>query len=90
MLTMDGSKEETGAAVDDVDVLMMFNADSSPRVFCVPQTPHPGKWRLMIDTGLPPPHDFYAEDKAPQIEEDALYKVRPRSMVMMFSSWQRS
>lgn len=89
MLTMDGSKEETGAEADDIDVLMMFNADTSLRVFCVPATPHEGKWRLMIDTGLTPPNDINPEDSAPEIEPDALYKVRARSIVVMFSSWKR-
>lgn len=89
MVTLDGSKEETGAEIDDVDVLLMFNADTHVHLFCVPSTPHPGKWRLIIDTGQPSPQDIYTEDVAPEIESDTPYKVRPRSMVMMFSSWGR-
>jgi len=90
MLTMDGSKDEIGADADDVDVLMMFNADTLPHIFCVPHTPHEGKWRLIIDTGLPSPQDIRPEDEAPKIEPDTPYRVRPRSMVVMFSSWERN
>jgi len=89
MCTMDGSKEETGAAEDDVDVLMMFNADTVVHLFCVPATPHEGNWRRIIDTGLPSPDDIRPEHEAIEIEADTPYKVRPRSMVVMFSSWER-
>jgi glycogen operon protein len=90
MCTMDGSKEETGADRDDVDVLMMFNADTALHLFCVPTPPHAGNWRLIIDTGLPSPNDIRPESEAIEIEPDTPYKVRSRSMVVMFSSWQRT
>jgi glycogen operon protein len=89
MCTMDGSKEETGAAEDDVDVLMMFNADINVHLFCVPPSPHKGKWLLIIDTGLPAPNDIRLESKAIRIKPNTPYKVRPRSMVVMFSTWRR-
>ena len=53
MCIIEGSKEEAGAEEDDVNVLMMFNADVEPRLFHLPPTPHKGQWRLIIDTGLP-------------------------------------
>ena len=89
MCTMDGSKEETGANKDDVDVLMMFNADTSVHLFCVPPPPHEGKWLRIIDTGLPAPDDICPKRKSVTIEPNTPYKVRSRSIVVMFSSWQR-
>jgi glycogen operon protein len=88
MCTMDGSKVETGAAEDDMDVLIMFNADTKPHLFYLPPTPHQRNWRLIIDTALAPPHDFYVEADAPKLKVNTAYRVRDRSMVVMFSYWQ--
>jgi glycogen operon protein len=88
MCTMDGSKMETGAAEDDVDVLIMFNADIKPHLFYLPPTPHQRNWRLIIDTALDAPNDFYPEAEAPKLKVNTAYRVRDRSMVVMFSYWQ--
>jgi glycogen operon protein len=91
MITMDGSKEETGADRDCVDVLMMFNAKTEPQLFQLPSTPHQGNWRIMIDTGKRTPHDIYDEDKAPVVKLQAkAYRLQPRSLVVMFSRWMRA
>ncbi len=90
MCTMDGSKEETGAAADDVDVLMLFNADNVPHAFFLPQPPHPGNWRVIIDTSLPSPYDYYDEGSAREIQrKTTTYRVQPHTMVVMFSRWER-
>ncbi len=89
MCTIEGSKEETGADKDDVDVLMMFNADIESRLFTLPPAPHKGVWRLIIDTCLPSPHDIRPENEAVEVESDT-YEVLPRSAVVMFSSWERT
>jgi glycogen operon protein len=88
MCTMDGSKEETGAGEDDVDVLMMFNSDVYSHLFHLRPPPHEGNWHLTIDTGLASPNDIRPEREAVEIKK-AIYRVRPRSMVVMFSSWER-
>ena len=89
MCTIEGSKEETGAAKDDVDVLILFNSDVESRQFSLPSTPHQGKWHLVIDTGQPAPNDIYPEDKAPEVTGD-IYETQPYSMVVMFSPWTRT
>jgi hypothetical protein len=90
MVRLDGSKEETGAERDDIDVLMLFNAGPEPRLFFLPAPPHLGDRRLMIDTSRPAPYDVYAEDRAPELHpKSKTYRVQPHSMVVMFSSWRR-
>jgi glycogen operon protein len=90
MARLDGSKEETGADRDDLDVLLLFNASSESRQFFLPELPHHGNRRLMIDTSRPAPYDVYAEDKAPELHpKSKTYRVQPHSMVVMFSTWRR-
>ncbi len=89
MCTIEGSKEETGADEDDVDVLMMFNADIKPRLFDLPPAPHQGIWRLIIDTSLPAPNDISPESEAVEVA-NATYEVKPHSMVVLFAGWERA
>jgi len=90
MMRMDGSREETGADVDDVDVLMLFNADTLPHLFSLPETPHQGNRLLIIDTSRPAPYDIYTLETALELfHKSTTYRVQPRSMVVLFSSWER-
>jgi len=89
MCTMDGSKEETGAGEDDVDVLMMFNPTDKVRLFQLPPTPHQQHWWLAIDTSLPFPLDIRLRQDSRALKISSTYLVRPRCVVVMFSSWQR-
>ncbi len=88
MCTLDGAKEETGAEVDDVDVLMMFNADEVARLYYLPPAPHAGRWHLALDTARPSPHDIYPPGQEVELEPTIAYHVRGRSMVVMISKWQ--
>ncbi|MCP4625966.1 MAG: hypothetical protein GY850_21015, partial [bacterium] len=89
MCTLDGSQEETGAKEDDVDVLMIFNADEYPRLFHLPPALHHrsarnGCWRLLLDTGLPCPGDIHPPGEEIELKK-AIYRVKGRSMVVMIS-----
>lgn len=88
MCAIDGAKEETGADRDDIDVLMMFNADDCHRLFYLPPAPHNGRWRRVIDTGLPAPNDIHPEAEAAELEPAIAYPVKARSMVVLISRWQ--
>jgi glycogen operon protein len=90
MCTMDGAKEETGAAEDDVDVLMMFNSDTRTRLFYLPPAPHNGRWRLALDTGLPSPLDIHPAGTELALEPTIAYPVKGRSMVVMISNWRNT
>lgn len=90
MCTMDGSKEETGADKDDVDVLMMFNASEESRLFYLPPAPHKQSWWLVVDTSHPPPLDIRLRQDSLQLKSASVYYVKSRSVVVMFSSWQRT
>ncbi|MCL4295143.1 MAG: glycogen debranching protein GlgX [Anaerolineae bacterium] len=88
MCVMDGSKEEIGAPADDVDVLMMFNADTRPRLFYLPPAPHNGRWRLALDTGQPSPLDIHPLGEELELEATIAYPVKSRSIVVMISRWR--
>jgi isoamylase len=90
MCTMDGAKEETGATEDDIDVLMMFNADTRSHLFYLPPTPHPGIWHVIIDTSLTAPNDIRAPGEEVELEPAIAYHVKGRSMVVMISKWDES
>ncbi|MBI1879708.1 MAG: glycogen debranching enzyme, partial [Chloroflexi bacterium] len=87
MCTLDGSREETGAATDDVDMLMMFNAADRTRLFYLPPAAHSGRWRLVLDTGQPSPLDIHPTGSELELQPTIAYPVRARSMVVMISKW---
>lgn len=87
MCSMDGSKAETGASEDDVDVLMLFNVRIKPCHFQLVASAHGGHWQLVIDTGQPSPHDIYEEADAVEVKS-SIYRLQPRSMAVMFARWE--
>jgi isoamylase len=87
MCILDGSKEEIGAAEDDVDVLMLFNSDDRSHLFYLPPAPHDGRWRLALDTSLPFPYDIHPPGQEVELEPAIVYHVKPYSMVVMISKW---
>ncbi len=87
MCTLDGGKDETKSKKDDVDVLMLFNADPHARFFYLPAPPHNGCWELLIDTGLSSPRDIRPEEQALPHPNGIPYLVTGRSMVMMIAHW---
>jgi len=89
MCLLDGSREETGADRDDVDVLMMLNATDRPHLFYLPPTPHDDHWRLALDTGRPAPEDIYTPGEEPELTPTPTYEVKDRSMVVLISSWTK-
>jgi glycogen operon protein len=89
MYTMDGSKSETGADEDDLDVLVMLNANEESRLFFLPPTPHRQSWRLVVDTALPPPLDVRLDRDSVSLRPTSVYYVKSRSVVVMFSNWER-
>jgi glycogen operon protein len=90
MLTMDGSAKETGAEQDDVDVLGMINASDKFEIFYLPAAPHQQLWWLVIDTSRPSPHDIFIDhDHSIAIPAQTIYRVKPRSIVIMFSMWKK-
>jgi glycogen operon protein len=85
MCVLDGSKKETRAQIDDVDVLMMFNSDTGPRQFYLPPSPGGSPWRLAIDTGQPSPEDAYFPGEEIELEPDIVYQVKSRAMVVLIA-----
>ncbi|MBN1992888.1 MAG: glycogen debranching protein GlgX [Anaerolineae bacterium] len=87
MCLLDGSKEETGAAEDDADVLLIFNSDDRSHLFYLPPAFHTGQWYLALDTSRPSPDDIYPPGEGVELEPMMAYHVKPYSMVMLISKW---
>lgn len=87
MCSLDGSKEETGAGRDDVDVLMMFNADECSHLFYILPVPHQGEWYVVLDTSLRPPDDIRPPGQEILLESTMAYHVKARSMVVLIAKW---
>jgi hypothetical protein len=85
MCLLDGSKKETRAEVDDMDVLMMFNSEISPRQFYLPPSPGGSPWCLVIDTGRPSPEDACFPGEETELEPDIVYQVKSRAMVVLIA-----
>ncbi len=81
MCVMDGAKEEIQAEVNDIDVLMMFNADDQPHIFTLKPTSHGESWRRVIDTSLPSPQDIQLSGEI--LPQEETYEVEARSMVVL-------
>ena len=78
---------ERGVAVDDADVLLMFNADDKSHLFFVPAPAHEANWHLVIDTGLPPPQEIRPPGEEVELYPSFAYHVKPRSLVMLICPW---
>jgi glycogen operon protein len=55
---LDGRRAQTGAAVDDADLYLMFNPTDEDVIFVIPILPAGEQWRLAIDTARPAPEDI--------------------------------
>ncbi|MDX1521320.1 MAG: glycogen debranching protein GlgX, partial [Anaerolineae bacterium] len=86
MCLIQGAKEEIGADEDDVDVLMMFNTNTHTRTFYIPPPPSTTYWRRVINTALPSPDDIRPLDEAPVLDDTFVYRVEPRSMVVLIGT----
>lgn len=83
MCLLDGSKVEIKAEGDDVDVVIMFNAEASPRTFYLPPAPGGGAWRVAVDTGQESPNDAHFPGEEVELEPTPVYRVKAHSMVML-------
>ena len=84
--TLSGSKEEIGRDEDDVDVLMMFNADIEAKLFRFPNPPNQAAWYMLLNTDLPSPHDIYPVGQEEKIDSRAnTCLVKAQSMVVMIA-----
>lgn len=86
MCLLNGAKENTGFEIDDVDMLIMFNAYTKAHIFYIPPPPHPETyWHLALDTGLMTPRDIFPPGKEIELEEPLIYRLQARSMAVMIA-----
>jgi glycogen operon protein len=90
MCTLDGSKIESGAGEDDIDVLMLFNADVAVQLFQLPPAPHQGHWHLVLDTALPSPQDIHPPGQEVKLPSTSTYRTQGYSMVVMIAKWVKA
>ncbi|MEM7343519.1 MAG: glycogen debranching protein GlgX [Chloroflexota bacterium] len=78
MCTMTGQEQQ---GPDEVDVLMIFNADDTTVTFQIPSSSRQQAWHLVFDTSLET-----LGDEAPLTEVTApAYQAQPRSMVVLIT-----
>jgi glycogen operon protein len=66
----------------DDDIFVIANAHWEAHVFELPRIPGTRRWRLFVDTTLPPPGDI-AERGAEQLVPGRSYPVGPRAVVIL-------
>jgi glycogen operon protein len=82
---LDGSKIETKAEQDDVDVVLMFNAEVTPRTFYLPPPPSGDKWYVAGDTGQPSPQDAHFPGEEVELEPSPIYRLKAHSMAVLIA-----
>ena len=64
------------------DLFLMFNADTEPIDFVLPQS-RPVVWRLAADTAQPSPRDLFAPGEEVAVANSSSYRVEARSGVVL-------
>ena len=82
---MDGSKADILADKDDNDFFIMFNGGEKSVNFTVCEPLAGKKWLRAVDTALSPPSDILAPGNEETLENNSVYKVKDRSMVILIS-----
>ncbi|MEM7533978.1 MAG: glycogen debranching protein GlgX [Chloroflexota bacterium] len=89
MCVMSGAKEHIDAAEsdtgDDVDLLMIFNADTDGHDIGILPSPNGQPWGRLMDTALDAPDDIVAGKPIHLVDNGSLYTVQPRSTVVLAS-----
>jgi glycogen operon protein len=70
-------------AEDGPALYLMFNADSEPISFVLPEPPRPGPWRVAVDTAEPSPQDCRAAGEEGALATQTSYAVGARSSAML-------
>lgn len=68
----------------DDDFFIMLNGNLDERSFAVPAAPGKRVWHKLMDTGTPPPHDIYPEERCPRITDKRI-KVAGMAAVALIS-----
>ena len=71
-------------------VLVMFHAGVGPCDFTAPQLLRTMDWRTFVDTAADPPKDVYPRWDGPELAENGLVTLAPKSMVVFVSNGQMS
>lgn len=70
-----------GGSQNDDDIYVMINAHVQKLLFTIQQG-QAGEWQRIVDTSLPPPHDFSEPDAEPVLQS-LTYTVKARSIVVL-------
>jgi isoamylase len=79
---------------NEPDLFLMFNADTKPCEFSIPQLPGNKIWRLAVDTSRNAPDDLYEPGKEPSVQGNKQghvqgqisFRVEPRSSAILLTS----
>jgi len=67
------------------DLFLMFNADTRPIDFSIPDLSGRKIWRLAVDTSRSAPDDLFEPGKEPSLEGQISFRVEPRSSAILLT-----
>jgi isoamylase len=65
------------------DLFLLFNADTRPVDFCLPDLRAGKIWRLAVDTSRTAPDDLFDPGKEPSIKDQSVFRLEPRSSAIL-------
>ena len=71
--------------MDDLAILLLFNAGTDPVTFTLPPLPNHRSWARKADTSRPSPDDIAPLGEAPLLEQQSHYAVAGRSSVLLIA-----
>ena len=73
-------------AIEDLAVLLLFNAGREAVGFDLPVPPDDRRWHRKADTALPSPADIAPLGEAPPLDQQGHYSVDPRASVVLIAA----
>ena len=67
------------------DLFLLFNADTNPVDFFIPELPAGKIWRLAVDTARTAPDDLFDPGKEPPIQGQNVFRLEPRSSAILLT-----
>ncbi len=72
------------------DLYLMFNADTDPTSFVLPELARSGRWRLAIDTAQPSLGEVDPATRDAGVVSGTLYAVGSRSSAILVATFSES
>ena len=78
-------KHAKGGTVEDNTIYMAMNSCWLPLNFELPFPPKGKRWHVSVNTGMPSPEDIFEAGGEPEVEDQSVMMVGPRSVVILIA-----